>query len=113
MIRLNSWIAIPVDNSNDRTKPFDSFKRKLAKELYRWCEAVVITCKIVKLVDYTPTQIPTELSKAFSYLVGSSIGDKVIGYLSGLGFIRWVEIKRVGRLASKFPLSNLNIFERS
>ena len=66
------------------------FRGKMAKEVYRCGKGILFTRSIVKPIGYAVSTIPTELSKGFVYSVISNVGQEIIGYVSGVGFIRYL-----------------------
>lgn len=82
------------------------FRGKVAKEIYRCGKSIAVTRSISKPVIYALISVPGELANGF---VKSSIGntaETVIGYISGVGFVRFV-YKNVhpGKLKTAFRLT--------
>ena len=65
---------------------------KVSKELYRCTKAIVLTGSVKKPVVYTLSRIPTQMHNGVFYTITEDIGEHVIGYLSGVGFIKYLYI---------------------
>lgn len=63
---------------------------KTAKEIYRCGKGIIFTRSIAKPLGFAVLQIPRELSKGVVYTAVGQIGDGVIGYVSGIGFVRYL-----------------------
>lgn len=81
------------------------YRGKTSKEIYRFVKGVVVSKSIAGPALYAATIIPTEMSKGFVYSAVANIGENALGYVSGLGFCRWIYkatdvtfIKNTGRL---------------
>lgn len=66
------------------------FRGKVAKEIYRCGKGVVVTRSLAKPLGYAAATIPAELSKGFVYSTIGNIGETAIGYISGIGFVRYI-----------------------
>lgn len=64
------------------------FRGKTAKEIYRCGKGMVVTGSIIKPLGFAIATIPSEMSKGFIYSTIGNIGEGVIGYISGIGFVR-------------------------
>ena len=65
---------------------------KVSKEIYRCTKAIVLTGSVKKPVAYTLSRIPTQMHHGFFYSITEDIGEHVIGYLSGVSFIKYLYI---------------------
>jgi len=78
---------------------FKNLRGPIAKEVYRYTKGVIITGSIAKPFGYAVLQIPTELSKGYVHSTISDIGENIIGYISGVGFVRYIyKIAQPGKL---------------
>jgi hypothetical protein len=66
------------------------FRGKIAKEIYRCGKGVVLTGSVAKPIGFAVSTIPVELSKGIVYSAVGQIGDAAIGYVSGIGFVRFI-----------------------
>ncbi len=66
------------------------FRGKLAKETYRCGKGIFFTRSVVKPVAYAVSTVPAELSKGFVYSAVSDVGQQLLGYVSGIGFVRFL-----------------------
>ena len=66
------------------------FRGKAAKEVYRCGKGILFTGSVAKPIGYAAATIPTELSKGVVYTAVGQVGETVIGYVSGIGFVRYL-----------------------
>lgn len=66
------------------------FRGKTAKEIYRCSKGILLTGSVAKPIGYPVATIPTELSKGVVYTAAGQFGETAIGYLSGIGFVRYL-----------------------
>lgn len=66
------------------------FRGKVAKELYRCGKGIIVSQSVVKPMAYAAAKIPAELSKGFVYTAVGQVGDAAIGYITGIGFVRFL-----------------------
>ena len=69
---------------------FRRYRGKTAKEIYRCGKGIAFTGSMAKPITYAVASIPAELSKGVIYTAAGNIGEAAIGYISGIGFIRYV-----------------------
>ena len=69
---------------------FGRFRGKTAKEIYRCVKGVFMTGSVAKPLGFAAAQIPAELSKGVIYTAVGQLGDSAIGYISGIGFVRYL-----------------------
>jgi len=82
------------------------FRGKPAKEVYRCVKGVVLTGSIAKPLGFAVVQIPRELTKGFIYTALGQVGESALGYISGVGFVRYLykvlqpaRLKAIARVA--------------
>ena len=85
-----SHTVIAAADINGQKKIFGRFRGKVAREIYRCGKGVLVTRSIAKPFFYAVSKIPNELSKGFVYSVAGQIGETTLGYISGIGFIRYI-----------------------
>lgn len=66
------------------------FRGKTAKEVYRCGKGILLTGSVSKPVAVAALQVPGELTKGFVYTAVGQIGEGVLGYISGIGFVRYL-----------------------
>lgn len=82
------------------------FRGKVAKETYRCVKGMVLTGSVTKPLGFAVAKIPGELSKGVVSSTIGQVGESVLGYISGVGFVRYLykviqpaKIKATARLA--------------
>lgn len=80
---------------------------KTAKEIYRFSKEVIMTKNLIGPTMYAASVIPKELSSGFIYSSVANAGECMLGYISRLGFVRFVYrntnvslIRNTGRIIS-------------
>ena len=66
------------------------FRGKPAKEVYRCIKGIALTGSVTKPLGFAAAQIPAEMSKGVIYTAVGQIGEGTIGYISGIGFFRYI-----------------------
>ena len=66
------------------------FRGKAAKEVYRCGKGILLTGSVAKPIGYAAATIPTELTKGVVYTAVGQVGETFIGYVSGIGFVRYL-----------------------
>ena len=66
------------------------FRGKAAKELYRCGKGILLTGSFTKPLGFAIVQVPGELTKGVVYTAVGQIGEGVLGYVSGIGFVRYL-----------------------
>ena len=66
------------------------FRGKLAKEFYRCGKGILLTGSIAKPLGFAVAQVPGELTKGVVYTAVGQIGEGALGYVSGIGFVRYL-----------------------
>ena len=101
---MNSRLIIAAGDISSSPVLLKRFRGKTAKEVYRCGKGIVLTGYISKPVAVL--QVPGELTKGFVYTAVGQIGEGVIGYISGIGFVRFLykvvqpsKLKATARLA--------------
>ena len=82
------------------------FRGKTAKEIYRCTKGIVLTGSFAKPIAFAIANVPTELTKGIVYTAVGQVGETAIGYISGIGFVRYLykvvepaKLKATARLA--------------
>ncbi len=65
---------------------------KVSKEIYRCTKAIVLTGSVKKPMIYTLSRIPTQMHNGVFYTITEDVGEHVLGYLSGVSFIKYLYI---------------------
>ena len=66
------------------------FRGKTAKEIYRCGKGIVLAGSISKPLGLAITTVPREMSKGFIYTAVGQVGEAALGYISGIGFVRYI-----------------------
>ena len=66
------------------------FRGKVAKEIYRCGKGIVLTGSVVKPLGLAISTIPAEMSKGVIYTAVGQVGEATLGYISGIGFVRYL-----------------------
>ena len=66
------------------------FRGKTAKEIYRCGKGIVLTGSISKPLGFAAATVPREMSKGFIYTAVGQVGEAALGYISGIGFVRYI-----------------------
>jgi hypothetical protein len=95
------------------------FRGKAAKEVYRCGKGIIVTRSVAKPVAYAVATIPAELSKGFIYSAVGQIGETAIGYVSGIGFVRYLykviqppKLKAVARLTYNVVCLPMTVYSK-
>ena len=109
---MNSSLIIASGDISSSPVLGRKFRGKVAKEIYRCGKGVVVTRSIAKPIGFAISTIPAELSKGIVYSAAGQVGEAAIGYISGIGFLRYLykiaqpeKLKASARLA--YNLSGL------
>lgn len=87
---MNSRLIIAASDITSFPVLAKRFRGKTAKEIYRFSKGILVTRSIAKPVGFALITIPAEFSKEFIYTSVGPIGETVIGYISGIGFVRYL-----------------------
>lgn len=66
------------------------FRGKATKEIYRCGKGIILTGSISKPLGFAVATVSREMSKGFIYTAGGQVGEATLGYISGIGFIRYI-----------------------
>ena len=66
------------------------FRGKMAKEIYRCVKGIVWTGSTSKPLGFAVTTVPQKMSKGFIYTAVGQVGEAALGYISGIGFVRYI-----------------------
>lgn len=93
------------------------FRGKAAKETYCCVKEVILTGSLAKPLGVAVATIPGELSKRVVYNTVGQIGENVLGYMSGIGFMRYLykvlqpsKVKATARLAYNIGCLPLTLY---
>lgn len=82
------------------------FRGKTAKELYRCGKGMLLTGSVAQPLRLAALQFSGELTKGVVYTAAGQIGEGVIGYISGVGFVRYLyKVVQPGKLKSTARLA--------
>ena len=87
---MNSRLIIASGDISSSAVLGRKFRGKVAKEIYRCGKGVVLTGSVAKPIGFAVSTIPVELSKGIVYSAVGQIGEAAIGYISGIGFVRFI-----------------------
>ena len=95
------------------------FRGKAAKEVYRCVKGVVLTGSITKPLGFAIVQIPGEVTKGIVYTAIGQVGESALGYISGVGFVRYLykvvhpaRLKATARLAYNIGCLPLTLYSK-
>ena len=66
------------------------FRGKTAKEIYCCSKGIVLTGSFAKPIGFALVDVNGEPTKRVVYSAVGQVGESVIGYVSGIGFIRYL-----------------------
>ena len=66
------------------------FRGKAAKEIYRCGKGIVLTGSVAKPLGFAVANIPAEATKGIIYTAVGQVGETALGYVSGIGFVRYL-----------------------
>jgi hypothetical protein len=87
---MNSRFIIAAGDITSSPVLARHFRGKTAKETYRCAKGIILTRSIAKPVGFAILQIPAEFSKGVVYTAIGQVGESVLGYISGVGFVRYL-----------------------
>ena len=87
---MNSRLIIAAGDISSSPVLARRFRGKTAKEIYRCGKGIVLTGSIIKPVGFAVSAVPAELSKGVIYTAVGQVGEAAIGYVSGIGFVRYL-----------------------
>ena len=114
---MNSRLILAAGDISSSPVLLKRFRGKTAKEVYRCGKGIVLTGSISKPV--AALQVPGELTKGFVSTAVGQIGEGVIGYISGIGFVRYLykvvqptKLKASARLASNVACLPVTLYSK-
>lgn len=87
---MNSRLIIAAGDISSSPILLKKFRGKIAKEIYRCGKGMVLTGSVVKPLTFAVLQVPGELTKGVVYTAIGQIGEGALGYISGIGFARYL-----------------------
>ena len=87
---MTSRLIIAAGDISSSSVLARKFRGKTAKEIYRCGKGVVMTGSFAKPIGYAVATIPAELGKGFIHTAVGHVGEAAIGYLSGVGLLRFL-----------------------
>jgi len=75
---------------NSQHKVFARYRGKTAKKIYRCGKEILLTGGLTVPLAFAVKKIGFELSSGFVKSAASSAAEGLIGYVSGVGFVRWI-----------------------
>ena len=87
---MNSRLITAAGDISSSPVLAKKFRGKTAKEIYPCTKGIILTGSIVKPVVFAVATIPAELSQGVVHGTVGEIGEAVIGYISGVGFVRYL-----------------------
>lgn len=75
---------------NSQHKVFARYRGKTAKGIYRCSKGIILTVGFTGPLTFAVKEIGLELSSGFVKSAASSAAEGLIGYVSGVGFVRWI-----------------------
>ena len=93
------------------------FRGKTAKEIYRCSKGIILTGSFAKPISFAIASVPAELTKGVVYTAVGQVGETAIGYVSGIGFVRYlykaiqpVKLQATARLAYNVACLPITIY---
>lgn len=87
---MSSRLIIAAGDISSSPILFKQFRGKAAKEIYRCGKGVVCTGSVAKPLGFALLQVPGELTRGVVYTAVGQIGEGLLGYISGIGFVRYL-----------------------
>ena len=87
---MNSRLIIAAGDISSSPVLARRFRGKTAKEIYRCGKGILLTGSFAKPVGFAAAQIPGEFTKGVVYTAVGQFGENVIGYISGIGLVRYL-----------------------
>ena len=116
---MNSRLIIASGDISSSPVLGRRFRGKVAKEIYRCSKGVVLTGSIAKPIGFAVSTIPVELSKGIVYSAVGQVGEASIGYISGIGFLRYLykiaqpeKLKASARLAYNLACLPMTLYSK-
>ena len=116
---MSSRLIIAAGDINSSPVLLKRFRGKTAKELYRCGKGIALTGSISKPLGFAAAQIPGEFTKGVVYTAVGQIGESTLGYLSGVGFLRYLykvvepaKLKATARFAYNVACLPLTLYSK-
>ena len=116
---MNSRLILAAGDISSSPVLLKRFRGKTAKEVYRCGKGIVLTGSVAKPLGFAVAQIPGELTKGVVYTAVGQIGEGVIGYVSGIGVVRYLykivqpsKLKATVRLAYNFACLPITLYSK-
>ena len=116
---MNSRLIIASGDIPSFSVLANKFRGKVAKEIYRCGKGMVLTGSMAKLIGFAISTIPAKLSKGVVYSGVGQVGEAAIGYISGIGFVRYLykmtqpeKLKASARLAYNIACLPMTLYSK-
>ena len=116
---MNSRLIIAFGDISSSAVVGRKFRDKVAKEIYRCDKGVILTGSVAKPIGFAVSTIPAELSKGIVYSAVGQVGEAAIGYISGIGFVRYLykiaqpeKLKASARLAYNVACLPMTLYSK-
>ena len=87
---MNSRLIIAAGDISSSPVLAQKFRGKTAKEIYRCGKGIILIGSISKPLGFAVAAVPREMSKGFIYTAVGQVGEAALGYISGIGFVRYI-----------------------
>ena len=88
--KRNSKLIITAGDISSSPVLGKRFRGKTIKEVY-WCgKGILVTGSVAKPLAVAAGQVPAEFTKWVVYTAVDQVGESIIGYVSGLGFVKYL-----------------------
>ena len=87
---MNSRLIIGAGDISSSPVLARRFRGKTAKEVYRCSKGIILTGSVAKPVGFAIANVPAEFSKGVVYTAVGQVGETALGYISGIGFVRYL-----------------------
>lgn len=103
---MSSRLIIAAGDISSSPVLLKRFRGKTAKEIYLCGKGVLLTGSVAKPLGFAALQVPQELTKGLVYTAVGQIGEGILGYISGIGFVRYLyKVAQPQKLKSTFRLA--------
>ena len=116
---MRSRLVIPSAETSSSPILAPKLRGKLAKEVYRCGKGMLVSGSLIKPIGYAVSSIPAELATGYVYSAVGHVGEAALGYLSGVGFVRYVyriskpeKLKAVTRLIYNLASLPMTIYSK-
>lgn len=87
---MSSRLIIAASDISNSPVLARRFRGKIAKEIYRCGKGIALTGSVAKPIGFAVASIPAEATKGVIYTAVGQVGETAIGYVSGIGFVRYL-----------------------